>query len=41
MEKEGARARIGGYRILFDIENDKIDILKISPRGDAYKENWP
>jgi mRNA interferase RelE/StbE len=37
--RDGYRARIGGYRILFDIENDKIDVLKISPRGDAYKEN--
>jgi len=37
--KDGYRARIGGYRILFDIENDRIDVFKISPRGDAYKEN--
>ena len=37
--KDGYRARIGGYRILFDIENDRIDVFKIAPRGDAYKEN--
>jgi mRNA interferase RelE/StbE len=35
----GYRARIGGYRILFDIEADTISVYKIAPRGEAYKEN--
>lgn len=36
---DGYRARIGGYRILFDIETDVISVYKIAPRGDVYKEN--
>jgi len=36
--KDGYRVTVGGYRILFDIENDRIDVFKIAPRGDAYKE---
>jgi mRNA interferase RelE/StbE len=35
----GYRARVGSYRILFDIEADTISVYKISPRGEAYKEN--
>ena len=37
--RDGYRARIGGYRILFDIEADTISVFKIAPRGEAYKEN--
>ena len=37
--RDGYRARIGGYRILFDIEADFISVYKIAPRGGAYKEN--
>jgi mRNA interferase RelE/StbE len=36
--KDGYRVRVGDYRILFDIENDRIDVFKIAPRGDVYKE---
>ena len=38
--KDGYRARVGGYRIIFDIdaENGRIDVFSISPRGGAYKE---
>ena len=36
--RDGYRLAAGGYRILFDIENDRIDIFKIAPRGDVYKE---
>ena len=33
------RLRIGGFRIIFeiDVDNNIIEIRKISPRGDAYK----
>ena len=36
--RDGYRVTVGGYRILFDIENDRIDVFKIGPRGDIYKE---
>jgi len=36
--RDGYRATVGGYRILFDIENNRIDVFKIAPRGDVYKE---
>jgi len=29
--------RIGDYRILFDVENDKIIVLKVGHRKDIYK----
>ena len=31
------RFRIGDYRILFDIEDDKIIVLKVGHRKDIYK----
>ena len=31
------RFRIGDYRVLFDVEKDKIFILKIGHREDIYK----
>jgi mRNA interferase RelE/StbE len=37
--QDGYRARIGGYRVLFDIEPDTVLVYKIAPRGEAYKEN--
>ena len=37
--QDGYRARIGGYRILFDIETNTVSVYKIAPRGEAYKEN--
>ena len=36
--RDGYRVTVGGYRILFDIENNRIDVFKIGPRGDVYKE---
>jgi mRNA interferase RelE/StbE len=36
--RDGYRVAIGGYRILFDIENDRIDVFKIAPRGQAYRK---
>jgi len=36
--RDGYRVVVGDYRILFDIENDRIDVFKIAPRGDVYKE---
>jgi len=35
--KDGYRVRVGTYRILFDIEKDRIDVFSISPRGGAYR----
>ncbi|GMO27733.1 MAG: type II toxin-antitoxin system RelE/ParE family toxin [Termitinemataceae bacterium] len=32
------RLRIGGYRVIFRIENETIIVSKIAPRGQAYKE---
>ena len=32
------RFRIGDYRILFDIESSKINILKVGHRKDIYKD---
>ncbi|MFQ6120590.1 MAG: type II toxin-antitoxin system RelE/ParE family toxin [Methanosarcinales archaeon] len=31
------RFQIGDYRILFDVENNKIIILKVGHRKDVYK----
>ncbi|MDR0628589.1 MAG: type II toxin-antitoxin system RelE/ParE family toxin [Treponema sp.] len=31
------RLRVGGYRILYTVETDCINIFKIAPRGQAYK----
>lgn len=31
------RLRVGGFRILFTIENGEISVDKIGPRGDVYK----
>jgi len=36
--RDGYRVTIGGYRILFDIENTRIDVFKIAPWGSVYKE---
>jgi mRNA interferase RelE/StbE len=33
------RLRVGDWRIIFDYaDNDTIEVKKIAPRGDAYKE---
>lgn len=31
------RLRVGGYRILFSLSDEEITIVRIAPRGDAYK----
>jgi len=31
------RLRVGGYRVLFQIKNDIIEIADIGPRGGIYK----
>ena len=36
--RDGYRVVVGDYRILFDIENDRIDVFKIGPRGQAYRK---
>ena len=36
--RDGYRLVVGDYRILFDIENDRIDVFKIAPRGQVYKK---
>ena len=33
------RLRVGGYRVLFRIENHTLFITNIDPRGQAYKKN--
>jgi mRNA interferase RelE/StbE len=32
------RLRVGGFRVLYTVGNDYIDIFKIAPRGQSYKE---
>jgi mRNA interferase RelE/StbE len=32
------RLRVGGYRILFTMDNTHIDIFKIARRGQAYRD---
>jgi len=36
--RDGYRVVVGDYRIIFDIEEDRIDVFKIAPRGQVYKE---
>ncbi|MCL2495064.1 MAG: type II toxin-antitoxin system RelE/ParE family toxin [Oscillospiraceae bacterium] len=35
--REGYRLRVGGYRVLFDIDENMIVVYNIAPRGQAYK----
>jgi mRNA interferase RelE/StbE len=37
--RDGYRVRVGGYRILFKKKETCLAVYKISPRGQAYKEN--
>ena len=37
--RDGYRVVVGDYRILFDIENDRIDVFKIAPRGQVYRKD--
>ena len=34
---ESLRLRIGGYRVIYRVENDTIIIDKVDSRGDVYK----
>ena len=37
--RSGYRLTVGGFRVLFDYENDTtIDVVTIAPRGDVYKK---
>ena len=38
--REGFRLRVGRYRVLYTRQEDRliIEIVKIRPRGDVYKE---
>ena len=38
--RPGYRFRVGGVRLLFEREDEAhvIDVLRIAPRGDAYKQ---
>jgi mRNA interferase RelE/StbE len=31
------RLRVGGYRVLYTVKDNYIDIFKIAPRGQSYK----
>jgi mRNA interferase RelE/StbE len=37
-DRDDYRLRIGGYRIIYRVENDTIIVSTIAPRGQAYKE---
>jgi mRNA interferase RelE/StbE len=32
------RLRVGGYRILYTVGEEFVDVFKIAPRGQVYKE---
>ncbi len=34
--REGYRLRVGGYRVIFRRDSDRLSILDIGPRGDIY-----
>ena len=36
--RDGYRVVVGSFRILFDIEDDRIDVFKIAPRGQVYRK---
>ena len=36
-DREDYRLRVGGYRVLYHIENETIIVSKIDQRGQAYK----
>jgi mRNA interferase RelE/StbE len=36
--QDGYRARVGDYRILFDVMENNVIVYKIAPRGQVYKE---
>lgn len=33
---DGYRLRVGAWRVIFDIEEDTLVVLRVSPRGRAY-----
>ena len=35
--RPGQRLRIGGWRVIFEIDDGILDVLAIEPRGDVYK----
>ena len=35
--KDGYRLRVGSYRVLFDVTENRIVVYNIAPRGQAYK----
>jgi mRNA interferase RelE/StbE len=37
--KDGYRVRVGEYRIIFDIEPERVYVYKIVRRGQAYKRS--
>ncbi len=39
-EKNRFRLRIGNYRVLYSIEDDKYNIYKIAKRNDIYKGDY-
>ena len=36
--RDGYRLRTGDYRIIYDVDNNRIDVLTIDTRGQAYKK---
>jgi mRNA interferase RelE/StbE len=36
--REGYRLRVGGWRVIYVIEGDMLSVLRVAPRGEAYKE---
>ncbi len=35
--REGYRLRVGDWRVLYDLEGDRIVVLDVKPRGGAYQ----
>lgn len=35
--REGYRLRVGDWRVLYELENDRVIIMDVKPRGGAYQ----
>ena len=36
--RSGFRLRVGAWRVIYAIEGDRLTVLRVAPRGEAYKE---
>ena len=38
-DRPGFRLRIGGWRVIFDMDAETLEVLDIGPRGDVFKRH--